>query len=260
MILLIDAGNSRIKWASLCYGKSGHGKSGDGQLGPQSEILHSDIHKHGPGILFDALTTVPDRVLVSNVAGESLEKALMLAVREQYDVQAEFVQTSMEACGIRNGYGDPKQMGVDRWVAMIGARAHCAAPVCVIDAGTAVTIDVLDKKGVHLGGLIAPGFHLMAAALNKSTSDIDISPGLPDENGAFLGHSTQEAIRKASYHAVVAFVEQACTRIASEIKMPVARILTGGDGLILAAALNGKHEYIPELVLRGLKEIAEMDN
>ena len=235
--------------ASLC----------DGQLGQQSEILHSDIHKHGPGILFDVLPGVPERVLVSNVAGESLENALTRALREQYDLHAEFVQTGLEGCGIRNGYDDPRQMGVDRWVAMIGAWAHCAAPVCIIDAGTAVTIDVLDKQGMHLGGLIAPGLHLMAAALNKSTSDINVSPGLPDDDDSFLGHNTQEAIRKASYHAVVAFVERACTRISGEIKMPVARILTGGDGPILAAALNGKHENIPDLVLRGLKVIAEMD-
>ena len=250
MILLIDAGNSRIKWASLC----------EEQLGQQSEILHSDIHKHGPGILFDALATAPERVLVSNVAGESLENALTRALREQYNLNAEFVQTSLEACGIRNGYDDPKQMGVDRWVAMIGAWAHCAAPVCVIDAGTAITIDVLDKKGRHLGGLIAPGFYLMAAALNNSTSDIDISPGLPDADDPLLGHSTQEAIRRASYHAVVAYVERACGRIAGEIKVPVARILTGGDGPVLAVALNGEHEYIPDLVLRGLKVIAEMDS
>ncbi|HXR51416.1 MAG TPA: type III pantothenate kinase, partial [Steroidobacteraceae bacterium] len=143
--LLLDAGNSRIKWALVR----------EGRLGPLQAAEVGDADALG-----EWLERAPEieRVLASSVAGPEVERALGNALRRGGAPAAEFMQSSARAAGVSNGYRNPQQLGVDRWVGAVAAwnLAGCYRTVCAISIGTALTIDVVDHDGVHRGGLIAP--------------------------------------------------------------------------------------------------------
>src|ERR1700730_11195534 len=162
MILVIDVGNTRLKWAWLT-------STG---LSDQQAVVHRDAK---PGIwttaLFDSGQR-PRRVLGSNVAGAGLATTLSRLATKVFHVDIEFVTAAPEYHGLTNGYLDPSLLGADRWLALIGAWTKARSALCVVDAGTAVKVDSVDAGGQHLGGLIAPGIHMMREALMNKTSDI----------------------------------------------------------------------------------------
>ena len=162
MILVIDVGNTRLKWAWLT-------STG---LSDQQAVVHRDAK---PGIWTTALFESgqrPSRVLVSNVAGPAMAKTLTRLTKKMFRVNVEFVTATPEFHGLTNGYLDPTLLGADRWLALIGAWTKARSALCVVDAGTAVKVDSVDANGQHLGGLIVPGIHMMREALMSKTSDI----------------------------------------------------------------------------------------
>src|ERR1700689_1686923 len=162
MILVIDVGNTRLKWAWLT-------STG---LSDQQAVVHRDAK---PGIW---TTTVfesgqrPSRVLVSNVAGPVMAKTLAKLTKKRFRVDIEFITAAREFDGLTSGYLDPTLLGADRWLALIGAWTLAHGALCVVDAGTAVKVDAVDAHGQHLGGMIAPGIHMMREVLMSNTSDI----------------------------------------------------------------------------------------
>ena len=162
MILVIDVGNTRLKWAWLT-------STG---LSDQQAVVHRDAK---PGIWTTAPFESgqrPSRVLVSNVAGPVMAKMLTRLTKKMFRVDIEFVTAAREFHGLTSGYLDPSLLGADRWLALIGAWTRVRTALCVVDAGTAVKVDSVDSSGQHLGGLIAPGIHMMREALLSNTSDI----------------------------------------------------------------------------------------
>src|SRR5260370_23880998 len=162
MIWFIAVGNARLKWAWLT-------STG---LSDQQAVVHREAK---PGIwttaLFDSGQR-PHRVLVSNVAGPVMAKTLTRLTKKVFRVNIEFLTAAPEYHGLINGYLDPSLLGADRWLALIGAWTKARSALCVVDAGTAVKVDSVDAGGQHLGGLIAPGIHMMREALMNNTSDI----------------------------------------------------------------------------------------
>jgi len=162
-ILLIDAGNSRLKWARLTRGRY----RGGGSLGWQAARLPGQIKK------LLRLAAPIAQVWFASVAGAEFEVALRRAARAAQLPPPRRVRTRRSAGGIRNGYSEPWRLGVDRWVALIGARQLFPdSALCVIDVGTALTVDLLDERGRHRGGAIIPGPALMAASLIRQTAGI----------------------------------------------------------------------------------------
>src|SRR5271167_311630 len=142
MILVIDVGNTRLKWAWLT-------STG---LSDQQAVVHRDAK---PGIWTTALFESgqrPVRVLVSNVAGPEMAKTLTRLTKKVFRVNIEFVTAAPEFQGLTNGYLDPTLLGADRWLALIGAWTKARSALCVVDAGTAVKVDSVDfarGAGVH---------------------------------------------------------------------------------------------------------------
>jgi type III pantothenate kinase len=141
LILLVDIGNSRVKWA----------RWERGVLGAQSAAVHAGWSPEDWRRELFAGGAV-DRVVVASVAGPACRAALADATRDATGRTAEFVATDREAAGVRNGYADPGQLGVDRWVAVIGAWHRVRGACVVADVGTALTIDVVGADGRHHGG------------------------------------------------------------------------------------------------------------
>src|ERR1700720_71948 len=151
MILVIDVGNTRLKWAWLT-------STG---LSDQQAVVHRDAK---PGIWTTALFESgqkPQRVLVSNVAGPVMAKTLTRLTKKVFRVDIEFVTAAQEYHGLTNGYLDPSLLGADRWLALIGAWTKARSALCVVDAGTAVKVDWVGAGGQGPRGLIGPRSHMM---------------------------------------------------------------------------------------------------
>jgi type III pantothenate kinase len=248
MIAVIDIGNTRMKWA----------------VARATELAHSGTAVHVTGIetavdaLVDALPTTVRTALAANVAGPGVAAAVTVALRERRSLPVEFVAPAAEAHGLRLAYADPSRLGVDRWLAMLAARAATRGPVCVLQAGTAVTFDAVDAAGRHLGGLIIPGQRLMAEALERNTgrigptaSDVAHARGL-----GLLGVSTDEAVAKGAMVATAAALDRVIAAVEAELGTPPTVLLTGGDAERLAAWLETPTRFSADLVLAGLAFVA----
>lgn len=247
--LLMDVGNSRIKWGVLdgdAIRRTGH-------------ISQEKISNQGLATLTSRLPRRVDTVLVSNVAGTSFATRLSGVVGMHCDVDVHFARSEREACGVVNNYRQPRRLGVDRWVAMIGAWAEFETTCLIVDAGTAVTIDALDGSGRHLGGQIIPGVGLMAASLADETSDIPAVQRKAGGGGGSMGmfaNTTAAAVGQGALNAVVGAVERAARVMCDNGEEPVV-ILTGGDASRILKSLDNVAEHRPHLVLQGLARILE---
>jgi type III pantothenate kinase len=170
------------------------------------------------------------------------------------DCEVRFAHVERSGWGVTNGYRQPRRMGVDRWVAMVGAWGECRAACLVVDAGTAVTLDALDADGRHLGGQIIAGVEMMMRALTASTSDIPpVKPasGKSKDGIGMFAASTAEAVREGARNAVAGAIERAFRTLQSEAYEPVL-VLTGGDASRILSALGETPLHRPHLVLQGL--------
>lgn len=242
--LLIDVGNTRIKW----------GLVRDGQIAELGGRVHA-----GRGAVAAAAVTKAMKgrqfkgAMVSNVAGPSFATNLNRALSSRYGIEPRFAHVGRQKLGIRCGYRDPKRLGVDRWMAVLAAHKTTGCGALVIDAGTTLTIDGVTADGVHLGGLIIPGPQLMARALRRETSDIGlvVMQGDIDSQG-FLGRSTTEAVNMGSGLALVGAVDRALHFLKRDLGPNPKMLVTGGDGEDLLPHLKVKAQLRPALVLEGL--------
>jgi type III pantothenate kinase len=206
----------------------------------------------------EQLGDTPEAIWVANVAGQSLEDALRRAAPDLADAAWHFERTREQCLGLTNGYRQPALLGVDRWIAMIAAFARVGEAVCVVDAGTACTLDAVDSAGRHLGGVIAPGVGLMQSSLRKDTSDIDLHAKRSSGNDEGLfAKSTAGAIASGSVFSLAALAERGVRELGQVCGHEPALILTGGDAELVARQCQVPCIVVPELVLEGLNLIAE---
>jgi len=247
--LLLDVGNSRIKWGMF-----------DGDVIRQiGHVRQSAIRDKGLSALTTKLPRMVETVFACNVAGTSIATRLSGVIGMQFNCDVHFAHSEKYACGVTNGYRQPRRLGVDRWVALIGARAQCQTSSVVVDAGTAVTIDVLDDDGQHLGGQILPGFNLMTNVLATHTSDIANSGkrmGSSAKGMEIFARNTAGAVAQGAASAIVGAVERTCTVLRDDGYDPTI-ILTGGDAAHLQRLLDEDSVHRPNLVLEGLATIGE---
>lgn len=241
-ILLLDAGSTNLKW---CWWQ-------DGQLVPGGGAAHQ-------GAPHSVVGLIPrhgvSRVLVASVLGESSGAALAEALAARLGIAPEFACSGAECCGVVNGYADPTQLGVDRWLALIAAHRRGPGGRVVVDCGTAVTIDVVDARGRHVGGQILPGPDAMYLGLTQATR---LSPGLAKPAG-LLGHDTVQCVASGVYHALAAAVERAAEVLPVDTSEGARVIMTGGDAALVAPLIREPLESCPHLVLEGLVSWAGVD-
>ena len=238
MILAIDAGNSRVKWGW-------HDGRDWSSLATVSLIEFAAAnHDINP---FAATHENPERIVISNVAGDG---AHQLLVNWTSIFEAEpFWLTGEEArCGVTSRYERPRQLGSDRWAALVAARALHPGPCLVVNAGTATTADLLSAEGEFLGGLILPGVDLMRFVLHEHTGR------LPLQEGRFvpMPRNTVDAIESGCRHAQAGAVER-MYRIAGD---QAECLVSGGAGPSLIEQLGIPCRYVENLVLEGLARIA----
>lgn len=247
MKLLVDLGNSAMKWALLEYR----------QLTPVQRIPYQNNE-------FDNLLTqiwskleVPESVWISNVANPQKVSILTHWVKKNFGFNPILIKTAHYECGVINGYQNPQQLGVDRWLALIGAYHLEKGMLCIVDCGTAITLDVLSADGHHLGGLIMPGMTTMKNALNNETyalSHFDDHLSLK-EKPSLLAHDTNNGISLGTTYAVIGLLDYIVHTL-EKTGNKVLILLTGGSASGLEPFLQRPYRLIPDLVLQGLAILA----
>lgn len=244
MKLLLDIGNTRIKWA-YADGHALH-DAGAAEHGDEREAAIEAVIASLPEGIADAAAVC--------VAGDSLAEELGARIREACGADLRIIAASANAAGVSNGYQDFSQLGADRWAAIVGGWHQAAGPAVIVDAGTAVTVDLIAADGQHLGGLILPGLRLMATGLGSRTADIAAfaARGPGPGGGDWFGRSTAEAVARGARFALLAAIERAVADFPAQDSP--ALILTGGDAPELLEALPAA-EHRPLLVLEGLARL-----
>jgi len=236
--LLIDAGNSRVKWGW-------HDGRDWASIATVSLIEFAASSDHiNP---FSVTHENPSRIVISNVAGEGAHQ-LLVNWTSIFDAEPLWVKGEAERCGVRSRYERPEQLGPDRWAALIAARALQPGPCLVVNAGTATTVDALSADGEFLGGLILPGIELMRFVLHEHTGR------LPIQEGAFrdLPRNTLDAIETGCRHAQAGAVERMFRATGGNGLC----LVSGGGGESLMELLGVPSRYVENLVLEGLARIA----
>lgn len=235
MTLLIDQGNSRWKLASCAARDTIPLDSGDNT---ELTRLQATVSRN--------LNTAAVAV-VASVAPAAVRLSLHDALRAAGVRHLREVRSTDPLPGIVAGYRDNRQLGVDRVLAMVAARDRCVGPFCVVDAGTAVTVDCVDADGRHRGGFILPGQGLARDCLLARTA-IPSDPAI-DDPGLF-GRDTASAVAKGARLAVASLVERLISRELDAADVPV--FLGGGDASSLAPLMPSPCIVVPDLVLQGL--------
>lgn len=266
-ILLIDMGNSRLKWATLSPGE----KLGGGRY--EFQAGGAVVYNVGAwAAAFEgAWATLSDvrEVWVACVAGREAVTALGEWVKARWSASYHVLHASAELAGVRNAYREPQRLGADRWAALIGARAIVEGAVYVIDCGTAITVDVLDVAGQHQGGLIVPGLAMMRRSLLSRTAEI--RQGLARDEGADdklwqacapgWGSDTGECVRNGTFQVLTGWLEQLRIRAVQQDRATL--LFSGGDAPALMAGLTQSTlhgevmRHVPDLVLHGLARVVE---
>jgi len=250
--LLFDIGNTRIKWGVLNNGK----------IGRTGSVSHAVLKEKGFASLTTRLPHGVDRVIASNVAGPTFATRLsgIMGIHCKCDIH--FVRSVRSAFGLVNAYTEPRQFGVDRWVGMVGARAEFKTALCVVDAGSAVTIDAIDKTGKHLGGLIVPGIDLIASGFLKNAHDVHPrkrSARMPSKGLGIFARNTHSAVYNGALSAACGAIEHSIRALRGAGQRPKI-VLTGGDASRILKQLEGKFVHRPHLVLDGLAYMVESES
>jgi len=243
MILEIDAGNSSLKWRwrGGAAASAGDLAELDAALGGGSTSLHLSSCPR------------PREVLICNVRGAGFEAEISRWLKDKWNLPPRFARVAREARGLRIQYPNPAELGADRWLAMLAGFRLAAGACLIVDSGTALTIDLIDAGGLHLGGYIMPGSKGLQAELLRGTAIRLPSAPAPENPATTPGNDTASAVRNGALFMLCAAVRAAMAdwQQAEGEKPPL--ILTGGDAPLLLRELkdeNPLHE--PELVLDGL--------
>ncbi len=249
--LLFDIGNTRLKW----------GYWSNGRISKTGDLTHEHIHENGFAALTSRLPRKVTHALACNVAGTGVATKLSGVIGLHCDTDLRFARCDKSAYGVTTSYKQPRRLGVDRWVAMIGAWNEFRSALCIVDAGTAMTIDVIDRSGQHLGGQIIPGIHLMGESLRSKASDIASatkSSRDPGDGLGVFGKNTDDAIAYGALTAVCGAIERSAKRIRSAGMRPKI-VLTGGDASRILKQLNSNAIHSPHLVLQGLATMLQSE-
>jgi len=241
-MLCIDIGNSRIKWCVW--------KDDEIQRNAVAEYEVQQLDK----LLEQWFCDIDHQdIFVSSVVSSKINKIIEFWFSSAWQKPVHFVDSKRKQLGVTNSYKDAQQMGADRWVAMLAAYQRYQSAVCVIDCGTAVTIDVIDESGKHLGGLIMPGLNMMRQSLYQGANGIQSQGG----NESLLASNTSDAVSGGCHHLLISGLNGLYMQYKKQVKTKIACVVTGGDGEKIAKNMECDCQFEADLILYGLRLVAE---
>ena len=236
--LLIDQGNTRLKWVLARDGEIDENSAGQGDLEAFMQVCLQDA------------SILPASVLISSVASKEEARVLAGFCESRWGLKAQLLESTEQRGGVQNAYREPKMLGVDRWLAIVGAVARHGKPVVIWDLGTATTLDAVDQTGQHLGGMIYPGPATMLDSLSRDTK-LRVPPNL--ENSAVTpGRSTRSCISNGVFAAQVGALNQFLRNVSEEMGGEPLLVVTGGAASQILPLLGFQYIHDPWLVFRGM--------
>ncbi len=242
--LLVDIGNTNIKSALYSDGCLSDRRSFSARIPDLTDMFETHWLSDGER---------PDRVLVSNVSKSSRLQTLATFSKIHFDTLIEVVTPVEFYRGMRTEYDDPERLGVDRWLASLAAWLRCSSNVCVVDVGTALTVDVVTASGRHLGGLIAPGPTLMQHSLASGAAELEREDLSEVE---YFGANTKDAMSLGCLSAFGGIFNAVEQRLEGLGLTDVVWYLTGGGADAIVSQIPTEFISVPDLVLDGLAEIS----
>jgi type III pantothenate kinase len=240
-ILLVDAGNTRVKWALAQEGAPAGEWIADGA------VVHAELDSLQAAWSAHAVK----RAIVSNVAGAAMRERLAALLAQLQAAQLEWFGAQVELAGLRNRYRNPGQLGADRFAAALGARTLAPGRALVVaTCGTATTVDAVSSEGEFLGGMILPGLGLMLESLARGTAQLPAASAdaaLPP----VFADNTLDAIRSGCVSAQAGAIARAFAALPAELC-----IVSGGAAGHIAPALQVPYRMLDNIVLAGLHAAA----
>ncbi|MCK5728419.1 MAG: type III pantothenate kinase [Methylococcales bacterium] len=236
MILLLDIGNSRLKWA----------QQNNGVISATQALYHQKTS------FYEQLKTAwknvpaPDIVGISSVGADHIKQVIIDVIQVIWGtIKIISAASTSEDFGVKNSYQYPQKLGVDRWLGLIASYYSYQQSLWVIDCGTAITMDFIDETGIHKGGVISAGLHLMKTALSNNTQDLAL---YNKAHHLELAHQTDKAIFSGTLYAITGLING----LLSDYPSDSILIITGGDADKIADHLSHPVIIEPDLVLQGL--------
>ncbi len=244
MELLLDIGNSRIKWSDrerLLRGDVSVAATNDIQGLLDSEWCHLQR---------------PESVWISSVVSISQLATLLSWLQDAWNITPSFASSYPQQLGVVNGYVFPSQLGVDRWMSLISARTLFNRALIVVDCGTSTTIDAMGQDGHHLGGIILPGLRMMRDSLLQNTA-------IPESGRAshknYFAQDTATGIESGAVLSTLCVIERYAEILREKVGGEINCVLTGGGADEIKEFLSMNFYHEPNLVLQGLALVARAD-
>lgn len=225
----------------------------------EDDVLHSSysVKSEFPRPLLENLEntfnpatfTKPQAVVISSV-NPRIEVFVVEYIQKHFFVNPQFIGKDIPI-PMPVLIDQPGKVGVDRLVNALAAFERTKSWTIVVDAGTAITIDVINDRGAFMGGIIAPGMGISAKALHYYTA---LLPEIPiTKPKSILGKNTEGAINSGIYWGTVGMVSRLISMLCDELKCQPAILATGGDAQLLASEIRLITAVLPNLALGGIK-------
>ncbi len=250
MKLLLDVGNSRCKCAVYSNGDLHHY--------PPVVVNADDSGACVPGQMVEQAGDAVTAIAVASVRADEFNRRLCDALSERFNVQPVPAVTGRAACGVTTAYRNAASLGVDRFLALVGAWRRVGGACVVADCGTAATIDAINDNGVHQGGLIMPGLCLLRDSLSGSADRLPVPGDAGDQAAvALFARDTGDAIASGCRRMFTGAVITAMREMQAQLSGGAALLATGGDGEALLEVGGAAVRYYPHLVIEGLAAFSE---
>lgn len=240
MNLVFDLGNSRCKWALADIG-----------LKPGGVFAYGEDFARVLDDNFSSLAR-PQHVAAVSVAAAGHLQTLAQWTQRRWGLELQPVVARAAQLGVTNTYKDPARLGADRWAALVAARARLPGTVYVVDCGTALTIDALDRNGIYRGGVILPGLALMRDALLRTQGVREVF----GDAETCLAQSTAAGVAAGTLFGLAGAIDRILDEQAALLGDTPQILITGGDAQPLRALLRHAAQHTPDLVLEGVACIA----
>jgi type III pantothenate kinase len=244
--MLLDVGNSAVKWAT----------ENNGALEAGGRFYYRDAGFTRAAERAWQGLPAPALLAVASVAGGDVESEISEWCGKVWGMTPCYIRASKQAAGVTNAYRQPEVLGADRWAAIVAARHVTEMPVCVIDCGTAITLDVVDADGVHQGGLIAPGLDMMRRSLVMETAAIGTLPGEAGGMPSLLSGNTTDGVNNGVMRMAGALIDRVIEDAAESYGRSLEAVITGGDAGRVIPLLRRSPRYDRDLVLKGIAILA----
>ena len=242
MKILVDIGNTRTKYKYIEFIQNTHLYTEDIRSVDNNLINEEWLNTHWANV---------EKITIATVKGGKLSQLIELWSAAT-NIPTQFVVSEKERFGVINSYDTPTNLGVDRWLSLLGgAYSYPNMGLVIIDAGTATTIDILDHKGRHQGGWILAGVDILLEQIGNNTSQVRY--GISEKPSIEFGQSTSECVNNAVWAATAGMINMGINKAVKDFSINFC-ILLGGNAEKLSTLIEHKNVIVDkELIFSGLK-------